>query len=199
MRLEVYSLPVRWNSKYDRLQFFGSRTVLQVHETGLTVEGLIPEVRFPILIRVIYRALSEWSLRTIPFSVISKCYIARRGQYRVFWTAMSAFGTLALTRSILWSEPMIAVVILAVVTIVTWLVSALVVRDYVHIEYRQPNGRSCAMRFRLRKSKDLQRLFQEIDRHRLHQSAPVLAKVADRLTNKRSWWQIRQRGGSSKV
>ncbi len=198
MKLEVYSMPVRWSTKYDRMQFFGSRTVVQVHETGLTVEGLVPEVWFPILIRVIYRALSEWSMRTIPFSVISKCYIAHRGRYRLAWTILAAVGTLWLLSSILMSETIVAISILAISTTIVWLVSALVVRDYVHIEYRQPNGRNCAMRFRLRKSKDLQRLFQEIDRHRLHQSAPVLAEVADRLTNKRSWWQVLWRGGSLK-
>ncbi len=196
MKLEVRSLPIAWSRKRDRLRFFGKKIVLNVHETGFTIEGLIPEVWFPVLMRFIYRAVSDWSIRSIPFSRIRKCKVRNRRTLRwticVLWSAV--FGAMLFYSSLKPSYVMFP--ILALNFGASYWLTRLGFKDYVDLEYETKQSRRCALRLRFLKAGDKLLLFQEIGRHRLDVTAPALAIVAKKVTQKRS---ISFRGNSKRV
>jgi hypothetical protein len=185
MRLVVQSIPVSWKKYRDRLQFFGRTTVLQIHETGFTVEGFVPDVWFPLIMRFIYRTVSEWTMRSIPFSRIQNCEVVSRAFIR-FMIAFPLFVFFSVVGLWLWSsQPLLSVVLFICGTGVSYLVLKRALNDYVLIEFVQANGRPCAIRFRFKKSGHSLLLFEEISRHRLQSSAPALARLADKVTSKK--------------
>ena len=194
MKLEVRSLRVPWSRKRDRLRFFGKKTILNVHETGLTVEGLVPEVWYPILMQFIYRVLCDWSIRSIPFSRIRSCIVRSRAKVRwgicMLWTACLAYMIFGI-------EPLLYSTLLALNFVATYLLVRLVFKDYVHLEYETKGLRRCAIRIRFRKSRDQILLFQEFSRHQLDGTAPVLAKVAKDVTQRRRPSFFGIRGGKA--
>jgi hypothetical protein len=199
MRLVVRSIPVSWSRKRDRLQFFGRNTVLQIHETGFTVEGFVPDVWFPLIMTYIYRTVSEWTMRSIPFSRIQNCKVVSRAFLR-FMIAVPLFVFFSLGS--LWlssSQPILAAALLICGAGVSYLVLKRALNDYVLIEFIQSNGRTCAIRFRFKKSGHSLQLFEEISRHRLQTSNPALAKLADNVTCKKPGLikRIRERGFKS--
>ena len=181
MKLEVRSLRVPWTRKRDRLRFFGKTTILNVHETGFTIEGLIPEVWFPILMRFIYRVVSDWSIRSIPFSRIRKCKVRDRRKLRwaicIVWTALLAYLLYGIA-----NRPYLYVSILAINCVVTFFLARLVFKNFVELEYETKDSRRCALRIRFRRASDEMLLFQEISHHRLDVTAPTLADVARKRT-----------------
>ncbi len=198
MKLEVCSLPMGWSRKRDRLRFFGKKTILNVHETGFTIEGLIPEVWFPILMEYIFPAVSEWSMRSIPFSRIRKCKVRNRWTLRwticVMWSAVVAillFYFFQIPSYV--SFPAFALNLGA-----SYLLSRLGFKDYVDLEYETKQSRRCALRIRFLKAGDKMLLFQEIGRHRLDATSPALANVAKKVTQRRMLsFRGRNKGGDA--
>ena len=185
MKLEVCTLPIGWSRKRDRLRFFGKRTILNVHETGFTIEGLIPEVWFPILMQYIYRVVSDWSIRSIPFSRIRKCEVRNRWTLRwticVMWSAVVAL-LLFYTFPQPWYVSFSA---LALNLGATYFLTRFGLKDYVDLEYETKQSRRCALRIRFLKAGDKMLLFHELGRHRLDATAPALAIVAKKVTQRR--------------
>ena len=198
MKLEVRSLPIAWSRKRDRLRFFGKKTILNVHETGFTIEGLVPEVWFPVFMRFIYRAVSDWSIRSIPFSRIRKCRVRNRRTIRwaicVLWSAVLA--TVLFYSS--WKPSYVLFPILALNFGVSFWLTRLGFKDYVDLVYETKQSRRCALRLRFLKAGDKMLLFQEIGRHRLEVTAPALAIVAKNVTQRRTIsFRRNNRGGKS--
>ncbi len=187
MKLEVRSLRVPRSRKRDRLRFFGKKTILNVHETGVTIEGLIPDVWYPILMRFIYRTVSDWSIRTIPFSRVRACVVRSRWELRSIISIATTTGLGLLLMSLL-NRPLIYVAFLVVNFAVVFLMTRLIFKEVVDLEYETKNARRCALRIRFSKPADQLLLFQELSRHRLDVAAPELAKVAKNVTQRRSFF-----------
>ena len=99
----------------------------------------------------------------------------------------------------IWSStPIVAALIFLCGIGVSYVIFKRALNDYVLIEFVQPNGRICAMRFRFKKSGHSLQLFEEIRRHRLQSSAPALAHLADQVTKRRRGLLDRLRRGGSK-
>ncbi len=198
MKLEVCSLPIGWSRKRDRLRFFGKKTILNVHETGFTIEGLVPEVWFPILMQYIYRAVSDWSIRSIPFSRIRKCKVRNRWTLRwticVMWSTVGAIILIYVSQIPSYvSYPAFALNLGA-----SYLLTRLALRDYVDLEYETKQSRRCALRIRFLKAGDKMLLFQEIGCHRLDVTAPALAVVAKKVTQRKMIsFRGRNKGGEA--
>ncbi len=177
MKLPIRSLRVPRSRKREQLQFFGKESMLNVQETGLIVEGLIPEIWFPFLMPVIYRAVSEWTMRTIPFSRIRSCRVISRTPIRtifgVAWCIFFANITL-----ILLVFPPLYLGLVALNIVGTYFFLRWFFKDCVDIEFATQSENRCAVRIRFTKASDQLLLFQELSRHRLEVAAPELAKVA---------------------
>ena len=185
MKLPIRSLRVPYSRKRDRLRFFGKTTVLNVHETGITVEGLMPTVWYPLFMRFLYRALSDWTIRTIPFAQIRKCKIVSQKRKRIILSLIWAIF-LVYIFSELRSNPVLFFSLIAGFGIPVFLFIRMILRDSVHLEFETKNKRLCAFRIRFPKKGDAQLLFEELKKHRLEVTAPTLAKVAHDATQKRS-------------
>ena len=194
MKLEVRSLRVPWSRKRDRLRFFGKKTILNVHETGFTIEGLIPEVWFPILMRLIFRLVSDWSMRSIPFSRIRTCKVRSRKGLRLV-VSLVVLGLVALIFKDTWNQPYIYYCVLAASFGLTFWLSSRLFKDCVDLEYETKESRRCLVRIRFRNIRDQMLMFQELSRHRLDVTAPDLAKVAQSITQRRSLFSFRRNRG----
>jgi hypothetical protein len=197
MKLPIRSLRVPFSFQRDRLRFYGKSTVLNLHEIGITIEGMVPDVYYPVLMPILWRAVSNWTIRTIPFSRIIKCQARgheRLGLLLLTFTVLLSISLIVLMWNLWW----LCLMLITALGVLYYLVVRRVLKRSIEIEYLTYNSKACAIRLRFRSIEDEQRWFEELSRHRLENTAPTLAQAARSVTSRRSLWQRIFRPGARK-
>lgn len=194
MKLPVRSMRVPMSWRRERLRFYGRSTVLNLHETGITIEGMVPDVDYPVFMRVLWRAVSNWTIRTIPFSRINRCQLVRRNRLRLaILIATILLSSYLLTW--LWDQWWIFSALILAIGAIQYFFLRWLLKNCIDIEYSTTGSKPVALRLRFLSSEDEQYWFSELSRHRLESAAPKLALVAKSITTRRSIWQRMFRRG----
>lgn len=195
MKLPVRSLRVPFSRRRKRLRFYGRSTVLNLHETGITIEGMVPDVYYPLFMDLLWRAVSNWTIRTIPFSRINKCQLKHRERLRT----LLLIATIALSAYLfksMWEVWWLSLSLILAIAGIQFLLLRWLLKNCIDIEYSDNSSKPVALRLRFLGRGDEQRWFAELSRHRLESAAPKLAQVAKKESSRRSIWRRLIRGGA---
>lgn len=195
MKLMIRSVRVPRSKKHERLLFYGRNIQLNIHETGLTIEGLMPNVWYPIFMRFLYAALSDWTIRTIPFSTILQCKVVSNSKVAYLLTLMLLLVEL-ITFRLMQVEWVTVLIVVITSNLVFFAMVRFLLYDYVQLDFRTQGNQRSVFRMRFPRAHQQLQLFEELRRHRLEVAAPTLAKVATEVTEKdsrigriRRWWR----------
>jgi hypothetical protein len=151
-----------------RIRFVGKANTIQLLETALVIEGQRKMLALYVIDLFFQQALSEWTMVTVPYSLIESCRYSRR------WVVRGLFATLFimpvvvfLVLSVLWvgqtpgdaMSLMTPVLLFGLLLLSLYALLRIFPSQYV-LRFRRADGRLVRTHFRI-KSRAVRRAFEQ--------------------------------------
>jgi hypothetical protein len=163
-----FTYPLPWPGR-PRLLFLPRGATIWLRETALVIEGYRLKLTLPLPVvgRLLYPVLAEWTTLTIPYSRI-ECHRHQRGRMArlLGWLLVAlpwAAGGYALWR---WGPNPGIVVATGMASLTTLLLCWKLMRTHHLIVYRPPDGIPCRLAFRFRSREHGDRFRSQLEQNR---------------------------------